>query len=118
MQWLGQAAFKITKLAGKVMVIDPWLNTNPETPEAYRKLEALGKVDRVLVMHGHFGDMADAPALANLHEAPLWAAAGWRSPELLDSGVGALIRAGREAYSSTPTQSSETLQPSAPSSSP
>jgi len=41
-----------------------------------RKLEALGKVDLVLVTHGHFDHMADAPALANMHSAPLWAPAG------------------------------------------
>jgi L-ascorbate metabolism protein UlaG (beta-lactamase superfamily) len=75
-QWLGQAAFKITSVEGKVIVIDPWLQTNPKTPEAYRKLEALGKVDLVLVTHGHFDHMADAPALANMHKAPLWAPAG------------------------------------------
>jgi L-ascorbate metabolism protein UlaG (beta-lactamase superfamily) len=75
-QWLGQAAFKITTVEGKVIVIDPWLQTNPKTPEAYRKLEALGKVDLVLVTHGHFDHMADAPALANMHKAPLWAPAG------------------------------------------
>jgi L-ascorbate metabolism protein UlaG (beta-lactamase superfamily) len=75
-QWLGQAAFKITSVAGKVIVIDPWLQTNPKTPEAYKKLEALGKVDLVLVTHGHFDHLADAPALANMHSAPLWAPAG------------------------------------------
>jgi L-ascorbate metabolism protein UlaG (beta-lactamase superfamily) len=75
-QWLGQAAFKITTVAGKVIVIDPWLQTNPKTPEAYRKLEALGKVDLVLVTHGHFDHIADAPALARMHNAPLWAPAG------------------------------------------
>lgn len=75
-QWLGQAAFKITTLAGKVIVIDPWLQTNPKTPEAYRKLEALGKVDLVLVSHGHFDHIADAPALARMNNAPLWAPAG------------------------------------------
>jgi L-ascorbate metabolism protein UlaG (beta-lactamase superfamily) len=75
-QWLGQAAFKITTLEGKVIVIDPWLQTNPKTPEAYRKLEALGRVDLVLVSHGHFDHIADAPALARMHNAPLWAPAG------------------------------------------
>jgi L-ascorbate metabolism protein UlaG (beta-lactamase superfamily) len=75
-QWLGQAAFKITTLGGKVIVIDPWLTTNPKTPEAYRKLEALGRVDLVLVTHGHFDHMADAPALARLNSAPVWAPAG------------------------------------------
>ncbi len=75
-QWLGQAAFKITTLTGKVIVIDPWLKTNPKTPEAFKKLDALGKVDLVLVTHGHFDHMADAPELANMNEAPLWAPAG------------------------------------------
>ena len=75
-QWLGQAAFKITSPGGKVIVIDPWLTSNPKTPEAYKKLEALGKVDLVLVTHGHFDHVADAPALAKLNNAPLWAPAG------------------------------------------
>jgi L-ascorbate metabolism protein UlaG (beta-lactamase superfamily) len=75
-QWLGQAAFKITTVAGKVIVIDPWLQTNPKTPEAFRKLEALGKVDLVLVTHGHFDHVADAPAIARMNNAPLWAPAG------------------------------------------
>jgi L-ascorbate metabolism protein UlaG (beta-lactamase superfamily) len=75
-QWLGQAAFKITTVGGKVIVIDPWLTTNPKTPEAFRKLDALGKVDLVLVTHGHFDHVADAPALAKLNNAPLWAPAG------------------------------------------
>ena len=75
-QWLGQAAFKLTTVEGKVIVIDPWLRTNPKTPEAFRKLEALGKVDLVLVTHGHFDHMADAPELAKMHNAPLWAPAG------------------------------------------
>ena len=75
-QWLGQAAFKITTLTGKVIVIDPWLKTNPKTPEAYRKLEALGKVDLVLVTHGHFDHIADAPALSTMNNAPVWAPAG------------------------------------------
>ena len=75
-QWLGQAAFKITTVGGKVIVIDPWLQTNPKTPEAYRKLDALGKVDLVLVSHGHFDHIADAPAIARMNNAPLWAPAG------------------------------------------
>ena len=70
-QWLGQSAFKITTVGGKVIVIDPWLITNPKTPEAYKKLEALGKVDLVLATHGLFDHMADAPALAKLNNAPL-----------------------------------------------
>jgi len=75
-QWLGQAAFKFTSPGGKVIVIDPWLTTNPKTPPAYKQLESLGKVDLVLVTHGHNDHVADAPALAKLNDAPLVAPAG------------------------------------------
>jgi L-ascorbate metabolism protein UlaG (beta-lactamase superfamily) len=74
--WLGQSAFKITSVSGKVIVIDPYLTANPKTPEAYKKLEALGKVDLILVTHGHLDHYLDAPALAKLNNAPLWAPAG------------------------------------------
>ncbi len=69
--WLGQAAFKITSPGGKVIVTDPWLRLNPLTPPEYKKLEALGKVDVLLVTHGHFDHFADAPALALLNQVPM-----------------------------------------------
>lgn len=75
-QWLGQAAFKITTVAGKVIVIDPYLTANPKTPEAFKKLEALGKVDLVLVTHGHLDHFLDVPALSKMNNAPVWAPAG------------------------------------------
>jgi L-ascorbate metabolism protein UlaG (beta-lactamase superfamily) len=75
-QWLGQSAFKITTVAGKVIVIDPYLTANPKTPEQYKKLEALGKVDLILVTHGHLDHFLDAPALSKLNNAPVWAPAG------------------------------------------
>ena len=74
--WLGQSAFRITTATGKVIVIDPYLTANPKTPDAYKKLEALGKVDLILVSHGHLDHYLDAPALAKLNNAPLWAPAG------------------------------------------
>jgi L-ascorbate metabolism protein UlaG (beta-lactamase superfamily) len=75
-QWLGQATFKITTPGGKVIVIDPYLTANPKTPDAYKKLEALGKVDLILVTHGHNDHFADAPALARLNNAPVYGPAG------------------------------------------
>lgn len=86
-QWLGQAAFKITTVSGKVIVIDPWLRTNPKTPPEYKDLGALGKVDLVLVTHGHFDHVADAPDLVTLNKARFIA-----PPGLLDSltSVGAV----------------------------
>ena len=51
--WLGQATTKITTLTGKVIVIDPFLTGNPKTPPQHKNLDALGKVDVILVTHGH-----------------------------------------------------------------
>ncbi|MEH3086947.1 MAG: metal-dependent hydrolase [Xylophilus ampelinus] len=73
MQWLGQSAFRITTPGGKVIVTDPWLKQNPLTPPQYKNLEALGKVDVLLVTHGHTDHFADAPALALLNDVPMYA---------------------------------------------
>ena len=66
LQWFGQAAFKLTTETGKVIVIDPFLRKNPKTPEQFKDLEKLGKVDLILVTHGHFDHTADVPALAEM----------------------------------------------------
>lgn len=71
--WLGQSAFRITTPGGKVIVTDPWLVVNPVTPAQYKNLDALGKVDVLLVTHGHGDHIADAPALAKKHGIWLWA---------------------------------------------
>lgn len=71
--WLGQSTFRITTPSGKVIVTDPWLRTNPATPAAYKDLSHLGHVDLVLLTHGHFDHSADAPALAELNKARLYA---------------------------------------------
>jgi len=71
--WLGQAAFRLTTPSGKVIVIDPWLRANPKTPAEYKDLAALGKVDLILVTHGHTDHIADAPDLALLHKARVYA---------------------------------------------
>lgn len=69
--WLGQAAFKITSPTGKVIVTDPWLRTNPLTPAAYKQFDHFGRVDVLLVTHGHFDHIADAPALAQQYNVPV-----------------------------------------------
>jgi len=57
--WLGHATTRITSTTGKVIVIDPFLKKNPKTPEKYKDLKALGKVDLILVTHGHIDHVAD-----------------------------------------------------------
>jgi L-ascorbate metabolism protein UlaG (beta-lactamase superfamily) len=64
--FLGHSAFRITSVTGKVIVIDPFLTTNPRTPAKYKDLSALGKVDLILVTHGHRDHIYDLQALASL----------------------------------------------------
>lgn len=71
--WLGQSAFRLTTPSGKVIMIDPWLRTNPRTPAEYKNLEKLGRIDLILVTYGHFDHIADAPALALMHKAWVFA---------------------------------------------
>jgi L-ascorbate metabolism protein UlaG (beta-lactamase superfamily) len=67
--WLGHATTRITSTTGKVIVIDPFLTRNPKTPTEYRSLKALGKVDLILVTHGHGDHVSDLPELARLSGA-------------------------------------------------
>lgn len=67
--WLGHAAVRITSTEGKVIVIDPFLKKNPKTPEKYKDLKALGKVDLILVTHGHRDHVFDLVELARMNGA-------------------------------------------------
>jgi L-ascorbate metabolism protein UlaG (beta-lactamase superfamily) len=58
--WLGHAAFRIQTPDGKVVLIDPWILTNPMCPEQDKKFE---RIDTMLVTHGHFDHIADAVEL-------------------------------------------------------
>ena len=68
-QWLGHATTRITSTTGKVIIIDPFLTKNPKAPAEYRNLNALGKVDLILVTHGHGDDVGDLQELARLSGA-------------------------------------------------
>jgi L-ascorbate metabolism protein UlaG (beta-lactamase superfamily) len=74
--WLGQATMRIKTPGGKVIVIDPWLINDPKTPPEYKNLDALGKVDLVLVTHAHPDHFEDAPALVKKNNAKIVAPAG------------------------------------------
>lgn len=72
-QWLGQSAMKITSPGGKVLLLDPWLTRNPSTPAAFKTLDTLGRIDLILVTHGHGDHLGDAPDLAKKLGIPLYA---------------------------------------------
>jgi len=62
--WLGHATFKIATPSGKVIVVDPWVQTNPVCPDSFKKFDRL---DTLLITHGHFDHIADAVDLAKAH---------------------------------------------------
>jgi L-ascorbate metabolism protein UlaG (beta-lactamase superfamily) len=59
--WLGHATFRIVTPSGRVILIDPWLSTNPSCPEALKKPD---RVDVMFITHGHSDHFADALPLA------------------------------------------------------
>lgn len=68
-QWFGQSAFKITTPGGKVILIDPFITRNPKTPEALKDLNKLGKIDLILVTHGHGDHIGDTAQIAKMTQA-------------------------------------------------
>lgn len=59
--WLGHSTFRITTPSGKVIVLDPWVQSNPACPEALKKFD---RIDTMLISHGHSDHCADAVSLA------------------------------------------------------
>lgn len=58
--WLGHATFLLVSPGGKRIVFDPWITGNPTSPEMAKKL---GRLDLILITHGHGDHTGDAVAL-------------------------------------------------------
>lgn len=67
--WLGHSAFLI-EAGGKRLLTDPWIR-NPSAHKDFTKPEALGKLDVILVSHGHSDHMGDVMAIARATGAPI-----------------------------------------------
>lgn len=59
--FLGHACFRLTSPQGTVLIVDPWITGNPQ---AAAGTEEAGKLDYILVTHGHGDHLGDARALA------------------------------------------------------
>jgi L-ascorbate metabolism protein UlaG (beta-lactamase superfamily) len=79
--WFSQAGFRIKTPGGKTIVIDPWITGGPKTPAPYKTdLNAVGKIDLLLVTHAHVDHIGDAPALAKMHNTVLYGPADMMTP--------------------------------------
>ncbi len=61
--WLGHSTFLLTLPSGQRILTDPWLG-NPRCPEDLARPESLGRVDVILVSHGHDDHAADVMPVA------------------------------------------------------
>jgi len=71
--WHGHAAFEIVTPRGAVLLLDPWLG-NPQNPAAQggkNPLDAVTKVDYILLTHGHFDHVGEAVAIGKKTGAKL-----------------------------------------------
>lgn len=60
-KWLGHSGFQVTTPEGKVIIIDPWFEGNPQ---AGGEKSDLGNADYLLITHDHFDHAGDALSIA------------------------------------------------------
>jgi len=64
--FLGHACFKLVSPKGTQIMVDPWIIDNPQAPDGAADT---GKIDLILVSHGHWDHFGDTIDLAKKSEA-------------------------------------------------
>ena len=59
--YLGHSTFRLTTPGDEQIIVDPFIQDNPTTPE---ELKSIGELDTMLITHGHSDHFADTVSLA------------------------------------------------------
>lgn len=62
--WLGHSAVRCDLPSGEVVLIDPWVLTNPSCPESAKTFD---RIDAMLITHAHGDHLGDAVELCKRH---------------------------------------------------
>lgn len=112
--WLGHSGFRIA-IGDQILLIDPWFTGNPVFP-AGREAEAIAGATAIFLTHGHGDHASDAPRLAGLTGATVYA--GHELAEYIEIvkgakaqgfGRGGTIRLGDVAVSMVPASHSASI---------
>lgn len=66
--WLGHGTLLLVSRDGRRVLVDPWLEGNPKVPDEFRNI---GDLDAIVLTHGHFDHISDAPRLARHTGVPV-----------------------------------------------
>jgi len=85
--WLGHGGFYFISPTGTKILIDPWFTPNPDTPARFKDMSIFGKVDLLLITHGHLDhfDFEDMKNIVTMYDPAIlsqWEVMGYLQPKI------------------------------------